>query len=149
MWAMGLGVGMLVVYALGIPAFALWVLHSVKDDLSTWQATYGFLYSAYEPKFWYWEVVVVLRKVAFAGAAVLMRPAGVDLQANTGVLTIVSSFGLQLMKRPFVSDKLDTLESAALYTQFVTLSVGLFLFSPNTAGAGRQQVKSALPRIVW
>ena len=129
---------MLVVYACGIPAFAFLVLRSIKGDVLKWQATYGFLYSAYEPEFWYWEVFIVLRKVLFAGAAVLMRPAGVDLQANTGVLIIVSSFGLQLLKRPFADPKLDTLEAIALYTQFATLFTGLYLFSPNTSEVGRQ-----------
>ena len=82
MWAMTLGLGMLVVYALGIPLFAFLVLRNIKHDLAKWQATYGFLYSAYEPDLWYWEVFVVFRKVAFATAAVLMRPVGVDLQVR-------------------------------------------------------------------
>ena len=46
MWAMTLGLGMLVVYALGIPLFAFLVLRNIKHDLTKWQATYGFLYSA-------------------------------------------------------------------------------------------------------
>ena len=74
------------------------------------------------------------------GAAVLMQPVGVDLQAYTGVLVVVSSFALHLVTLPFVDDHLDALESAALYTQFATLSVGLFLFSPNTGIISRQQV---------
>ena len=39
---------MLVVYALGIPLFAFFVLRSIKNDLDKWQTTYGFLYSSYE-----------------------------------------------------------------------------------------------------
>ena len=41
-----------------------------------------FSFAQYEPDLWYWEVFVVLRKVAFATAAVLMRPVGVDLQVR-------------------------------------------------------------------
>ena len=55
---------MLVVYAAGIPIFALFVLSRIKDDLEKWRSRFGFLFSSYEPHCWYWEVVMVSKKGA-------------------------------------------------------------------------------------
>ena len=40
---------------------------------------------------WYWEVIVVSKKVAFAFAGVYLQPIGVDIQATTGILIIMIS----------------------------------------------------------
>ena len=90
-------------------------------DLDSWRSTYGFLYSSFRKECWYWEVVVVLRKVAFASAAVLLQPVGVDLQANLGVIVVVASLALQLYFRPYINPKLDKLEAAGLTAAFLTL----------------------------
>ena len=63
-WAFGLGGSMLVMYAAGIPIFALYILSRIKGDLEKWRSRFGFLFSSYEPHCWYWEVVMVSKKGA-------------------------------------------------------------------------------------
>ena len=52
-------------------------------------------------------------------------------------MIVVTSAVLQLVKNPFTHDTLDDLEAAALCTQFLTLSFGLYLFSDNTTDTWR------------
>ena len=101
-WAYGLGIGMIVFYAFGIPLASFVVLRKVKVlGLEQWRTVFGFLYSSYEERCWYWEVTVAFRKALFAAAAVLLEPKGVDIQANFGVLVIVTSLGMQLQVSRF------------------------------------------------
>ena len=63
-----------------------------------------------------------MRKVAFASAAVLLQPVGVDVQANIGVAILFVSFALQVNFRPYLVPQLDTIEAAGLVTAFFTLN---------------------------
>merc|ERR1711871_1846893 len=101
-WAFGVGGFMLIAYALGIPLGALLALHSIKGELAKWRTTYGFLYASYTEPFWFWEMVVMLKKVAIVGSVVLLEPVGVDIQTITAVSVIVIALVLQLLFRPFV-----------------------------------------------
>ena len=130
-WSMGLGAVMLIGYGLGIPLLAFVTVRRIRFDLEKWRETYGFLYSSYHPETWYWEIVIVLRKSMFAFATVLLRPLGVDIQVNFGVLVIVFAMYLQLVTQPYNHSIMNYLETYALLTEFVTLSLGIFLFSDN------------------
>ena len=124
-------------FAAGIPLFAYIVLRRIKNDLEEWRKTFGFLYSSYQPRVWYWEVVQVSKKVLFAFAGVYLRPTGVATQANTGILVVVVALALQLQIKPFVSNELNNLEAASLLTQFLTLSIGMYFFSEGTTEGAR------------
>ena len=56
----------IVVWGIGIPMFALTLLTRVKDklDRDETKLTYGFLFRGYRKKFYYWEIVIMLRKIA-------------------------------------------------------------------------------------
>ena len=72
-------VGMIAVFSFGIPAayFALVFLNrkriqSEGRDMDKSIQSFRFLWGAYEPRFWYWEVVELVRKLVLAGAMVYM-----------------------------------------------------------------------------
>lgn len=99
---------------------------------------FGFLYSTYEAKYYYWELIVSLRKVAFAFVSVVLRPIGVDVQATTGLFVLVVCLALQERYAPYEDDLVNKVESLALYTAFGTLLCGVYLYSDNLSLAFKQ-----------
>merc|ERR1712159_823322 len=109
-WALSIGILTLLLYSVGIPLLAYKTLKSIKNNLDEYQHIYGFLYSSYEKKNYYWEIVIVSKKVCFASIAVIFKEIGVDLQAILGIIVLVTYFGLQLKHEPYVSPILDRIE---------------------------------------
>ena len=100
-WTLGLALPMIIIYSLGIPLAAFVILRPIqrRGKLKQFRPVYGFLYSAYKDSSWYWEIVIVVRKVAFAATAVMLAPYGRSLQANTGMLIILISILAQVSLR--------------------------------------------------
>jgi hypothetical protein len=139
----GMGVPGVVVYAFGIPIAAAWMLWRVREELTTDPrivATLGFLYNGYRDEAWFWESVVMLRKVGVAAVAVFLAPFGARYQTYTGLLLVFAVTVLQVAVRPFEREELNRLELAALVTAFVTFECGLFLTSDGQTGVIAAQV---------
>jgi hypothetical protein len=101
---------------------------------------FGFLYSGYEDDFYYWEFVIMIRKICFAVISVALKPYGVDIQTYCGILVLIGAYVSHAVNRPFLSDDLDDLENGALVTSFLTLYGGLYLFSENTSSGVKMLV---------
>ena len=136
-WAYGLGSLMAVGYGLGIPLLSFIVLYRKRDKLDEayWHDRYGFLYTSYKAKHWYWEITVHMRKALIASAAVLLNPLGVDIQVIFGILVIGISLALHNRMRPYFYENVNRLESSALLVEFFTLTLGMFLYSPNVTSS--------------
>jgi hypothetical protein len=74
----------LIAWGLGIPFFAFILLNRVRTRLTKIDVreTYGFLYNGYKKQFYYWEVVIMYRKIAMVVIAVVISNLGVITQVN-------------------------------------------------------------------
>jgi hypothetical protein len=88
-------------YALGLPAFALVVLwrqrkfHRSKKYLFRM----GLIYSGYKKERWWWEGIVVLRKLSIIFFASFFYDSAIQLQLTLGIM--VSAFTMHHMFVPF------------------------------------------------
>ena len=99
----------LLLYVIGIPATAFGLLYSERATLQTSPGTrekLGFLYSNYEPEYFYWESLVVMRLVFFAAISVLFADLP-DAQASLGMMVLFFSVVTHLMTQPYLEDMLD------------------------------------------
>ena len=70
-----------VVYIVGIPVFFYTVLRLNRDalhdpthpDHKSVTARFGFLFSAYKPEAWWWEIVLLLQKLLLTGLIIFIR----------------------------------------------------------------------------
>ena len=64
----------IVVWGLGIPLFAYFLLTKQKANLKTLAAKqkFGFLYNGYKKEYYYWEVVIMYRKIVIVFIAVFL-----------------------------------------------------------------------------
>eukprot|EP00210_Caulerpa_lentillifera_P003770 g3602.t1 len=105
---------------------------------------YGFLYKGYEPAYYYWEIVIVIRKTLIAILFVFVHDA--ELQSVFVALTLVLFLSLQLVVNPFSSSfpGLNRLESLSLgVSTIVFLGVTLMLQSKEI------EMKFLLYSIAW
>ena len=78
-WGVALAISAIVIYAIGVPLFTWFSLYRVKaamfdkkhPDYIRVHSRYGNLFQQYEPKFWYWEVIEMIRKLLLTGGLVL------------------------------------------------------------------------------
>ena len=68
----------LVVWGLGIPLFAFFLLNKEKSKLNTLavKEKFGFLYNGYKRQFYYWEVIIMYRKIAMVIISVVIYTFG-------------------------------------------------------------------------
>ena len=81
-------------YILGIPTYTYYILKKNKEKLQE-KATldlYGSLYSQYQPEYWYWEIIEMLRKVFLCGG-ILTIAAGTSFQVIVAMLVQFFALG--------------------------------------------------------
>lgn len=73
-WAFFVAIPSLVVWGLGIPFFAYLLLRREKNKLDTLETKekYGFLFRGFKKKYYYWEIVIMYRKISLIVIAVVV-----------------------------------------------------------------------------
>ena len=79
MWAFLIVVPSLVVWGFGIPLFALFLLIKEKNKLDTVETKqkYGFLFRGYKKRYFYWEIVIMYRKLSLIIITVVVQRLGI------------------------------------------------------------------------
>eukprot|EP00948_MAST-09A_sp_MAST-9A-sp1_P003899 g3899.t1 len=128
-----LGIPALVLYIIGIPAVAGMNLYTNRHNLGLTETrkTFGFLYSNYEEKYYFWELVIILRLVAMASISVLFD-GNPNMQATLGSQVLFLAMFLHMVCRPFEEDILDTVETYSLASSVLSLTCGNLLLNDTT-----------------
>jgi 5'-nucleotidase len=115
-------------YVIGIPAFFAWVLWQGKSlslfDNQDFRDRYGWLFERYESEFFYWELLFLLRRLAFVMISVFVDDGVV--QGVAGLLAIGICTMAHFYARAFCEVSLDFLDSTCLALLFVLISCGMF-----------------------
>ena len=115
-WMLGVGVPGFIVWGLGIPIAAYYVLFVRRNILAkrSVRQSFGFLYAGYKPQHYYWEVVIALRKVFLAVVSVVVAPIGPVAQTVTGVIVVVMAMVIHAAAQPYNMDILNKSEAGVL-----------------------------------
>ena len=126
-----LGWPVVLLFSLGFPvglAFALVFIRRYAPERDVWynEAT-GFLYRAYDDRFFFWESMIMLRKSLLAVIVAFGYSLGPNMQCvlALGVLTVARYF--HTLCRPFdqAFDELNAYESASLFVSQLAFIGGL------------------------
>ena len=128
------------VYVIGIPLGSILVLFwnkkllAVSNDASPalqkkskdFTNVFGALYHAYEPRYWWFEAVIMIQKAMLTGGLVLVAP-GSSAQVLVGLI-IASGFLIVLMQtKPYEEDAEDIMQTIATVSTCATLLIGFTL----------------------
>lgn len=110
-----------VAYAFGIPATAFFLLYRNRAKLRTplFRARLGFLYDGYTPVHYFWESVVVTRKV-FLVVIAIFGSADPFLSAYFGSVLLIVSLVTHVRAQPYREAGLNRLETVSLACTLAT-----------------------------
>jgi len=128
-WLAFVSLPMLVCYVFGIPFMMFKMLQKNKDKLAdpATKIKYGFLYFGYEDHWYYWECVVVARKVGLVAVAVFFA-SNTHVQSIVAVFLVTMVMMAHISSKPYENQRMDTMELFSLITSFATFWCGQFLF---------------------
>ena len=130
-WSLFVALPSIVVWGLGIPFFALILMFRERktlDEIVT-KEKFGFLYAGYQNQFFYWEIVIMYRKIAMIFISVFITPYGVIVQAMIVFLLMIIFLILTLKKKPYLALSLNELEAVSLVTSTISIYCGIFFIT--------------------
>ena len=128
----------LILFVLGIPLLVFVVLRRNRiylyDEKSPKHGrialAFGSLYQSYEPEYYYWECVEMLRKMLLTGAVQLVG-SGTSAQALFAVLVCLAHLMLVMRAAPYGDALDDVLQFLTTLSLLVTLILGMALDSDS------------------
>ncbi|KAF0720460.1 Aste57867_286 [Aphanomyces stellatus] len=138
-WIYCVGIPSLIIYTLGIPTLAYTILHIHRHNLNNLKTKleFGFLYTGFKLKHFYWEIWVMMRKIVVCFISVFLKRSGVGPQALAATFLVFVSYHLQMECLPYENPKVNRLEQYSLLTSLFTLFCGLFLYQIEIIGDWR------------
>lgn len=123
----------LIVWVVGLPTLCLLLLIRSKRFLTdpNIRLMFSFLYKGYKPEWYFWEFVILYRKIGVVSIAVFLSTMVVTVQALSMLAIVLLSFFLQLFIKPFNAPTFNSLELKALLASFLTIYAGLY-FDTNS-----------------
>jgi hypothetical protein len=118
-----------VFWTIGMPVVAyvmLWKNRNQLDDPST-KAKYGFLYHGYHGERFYWEFIIMLRKLLIISVAVVMRNSTVSLQLIFVLIVLLAALALNQFYKPFELHELNRTENYSIILSIICLTSGLMI----------------------
>eukprot|EP00949_MAST-11_sp_MAST-11-sp1_P001459 g1459.t1 len=142
-YILGVATPALLLYSIGVPMAAISLLRRLhrSDKLfeprekSYSASVYAFLYGGYKRDRYYWEVVIMVRKVLLNLILVVMASAPPLAQGLVVLMTLLAFKNAHSVYQPYSNDILNRIESLSLMLAVSVLLLGFFLFEdgmPNT-----------------
>jgi hypothetical protein len=101
-------------------------LIAYATDLSPEVAGLAFLWSAYEPRFWYWEVIETIRRIVLTALVAIISP-GTSLQSILSILFAIFFLQLYGVFAPYEDDEDDALANLGQIQVFLTFFAALIV----------------------
>jgi len=132
----------LVLWAFGMPLLGLFLVRRSRMNLAALEfhsdpsiynnlrdrnkLRLGFLTQGFEDEFYYWEIVLLLRKTTLVLLMTFLAPISAGVQSLSAILLLIGFLSVQLRKEPFYDDRLNKLEASSLIVQIAIIYFGLF-----------------------
>ena len=113
------------------PMLALLALISHRNNLISQEMRIrlGFLYTGYELRKYYWEFVILYRKIIVIALVVFLSNISPLVQALAVLFVLIVSLVVQARNLPYVTGTFNELEERGILVSVVTLYCGLFFVS--------------------
>mmetsp|Transcript_28609 Transcript_28609/g.32703 ORF Transcript_28609/g.32703 Transcript_28609/m.32703 type:complete len:276 (-) Transcript_28609:241-1068(-) len=138
-WVWAVAFPGLVIWGIGFPLATLMFLTKYRTDLDNviTRARFGFLLRGYKPQKFYWEFVILYRKLVLAAAGIFLYHIHRSIQALLAFAILVGSLYLQNTNKPYISRELNLLETRSLIVSAITIYCGLYYLTDGVGVATR------------
>jgi len=86
----------------------------------------GFLTAGYDDTYYYWEIVLLMRKTLIVLMLTFLAPVSAGVQSLTAILVFVLFFMIQLRLKPYYDQGLNNMENISLFVLIITIYCGLY-----------------------
>ena len=97
-----------------------------EDLMKRFRMRLGFLTSGYSDEYYYWEIVLLMRKTLIVLMLTFLAPVSSGVQSLTAILVFVLFFMIQIKLKPFYDDSLNNMETISLFVLIMTIYCGLY-----------------------
>jgi len=103
------------------------------------RSRFGFLLLGYKSNLFFWEFIIIYRKIAIVLISVFLSTVSNSVQGQAAFLVLIIAFYIQSVYLPFQVDKLNKLEQMSILTAATTIYCGL-LYLTEDMGEGMKLV---------
>jgi hypothetical protein len=123
----------LVIWGLLVPILVLLYLVRNRRELSeiNMKLRFGFLYNGFKQSKFYWEFVIMFRKILIICIVVFSGNQSIPIQALTLVLLLLNFLVLQYLTRPYANTELNQMEFRSVFVASVTIFCGLYYLTKD------------------
>jgi len=127
-YALLVSVSSIGLWIIGLPLACLCLIYRYRNRLAdpVTQLKFSFLYKGYLSKWYFWEFVILYRKVALVCASVFLSTVSIMVQALSVLAVLLISLFFQLQVQPFATPVFNRLELKSILVSAVTIYSGLF-----------------------
>ena len=86
----------------------------------------GFLFNGFREKRYYWEVILISRKVLIIGSAVFLSTISPETQVLVNMFILTMSILIHLKYHPYYTPVLNKMETYSLVVTIITMYAGMF-----------------------
>ena len=142
-YILGVATPALLLYSIGVPAAAISLLRRLHRrnklfeprEKSYSASVYAFLYGGYKRDRYYWEVVIMVRKVLLNLILVVMASASATSTGPDGANDASCIYQRSCRYQPYSNSILNRIESLSLMLAVSVLLLGFFLFEDDMPNA--------------
>jgi hypothetical protein len=118
----------IIVWGLGVPTLIWLYLHRNRRELDFIdnKLRFGFLYNGFRKGTFYWEIIILYRKISVICCAVFLGTVSIPVQALTVIVILLFCLYIQYKTRPYTHPDLNELETRGLLVATVTIYCGLY-----------------------
>ncbi|CAG9321206.1 unnamed protein product [Blepharisma stoltei] len=118
----------ILLWGIGIPTFCLIKIWKNRQRLQSLEVklVYGFLLNGYKTRSYYWEFVIIYRKIIIICCSVFLSTISVHIQALTTIFFLLFCLYLQFVIKPYNGESLNRLEMTSIAVSALTMYCGMY-----------------------
>ena len=138
-------------YAAFLPGFNLFTLFRDRDRILAEDEEvlrdWGFEISPFESDYFYWNLVIMARKVALKAVITLSRPYGIVVQSQLAIFISVVALIFHVRCMPYREDILDWVELLGIMAFAITAWLGVLMSQEEVDGNSKMATSVAIAAV--
>ena len=130
-YALCVAVPSIVVWCIGFPLILVYFLYKNRQDLAdiSEKLKYGFLYKGFKSNQFYWEFVIMLKKMLIISSSVFLKNLSITVQALVAFMIILVGYIAHSKIEPYTVHQLNVMELRSIVVSAITIYSGLFFLT--------------------
>jgi hypothetical protein len=133
LYAFSVALPAILIWGVGVPSFILGILVKRRRSLGTllMKCRFGFFYNGFKKTHFYWEFLILYRKILIISIVVFVGSQSIPIQALSIMLILLASLALQYWQEPYSSTALNSMELKAILVAGITIYCGLYYLAES------------------